>query len=290
MAYFADGMTDQLAAALSDAGLKVVGRASVLSAQAKHLSDQDAGRALGASMILHGRIGRAANRLRVWTQLVNAADGAAITTKTYDTTMTDVFGVQDELARAIAAALRPSVAAPRDARPAHSARGTEDVQAYEFYLKGNYYSDRDHPDLAVASYRQAIARDPQFAPAMAALSIAYSILAQEGIGGGDTSDARAREFARQALALDSLLPLAHQALGKALANDLRFAESLAEMKRAADLAPDNAAILGDYGWSTWHRRPAGRGTRAQPSSDGPRSLVARRVDQRAIQLLHGRKV
>ena len=247
MAYFADGMTDQLAAALSDAGLKMVGRASVLLVQARHLSDQDAGRALGASMILHGRVGRDANRLRVWTQLVNAADGAAITTKTYDTTMTNVFGVQDELARAIAAALRPSMASTAGAPAGHSTRGTEDVHAYEFYLKGNYYSDRDHPDLAVASYRQAIARDPKFAPATAAISIAYSMLAAEGIGSGDTSNARARELARQALTLDSLLPLAHVALSTALASDLRFAESLAEMKRAVDLAPDNAEVLANYG-------------------------------------------
>ena len=73
------------------------------------------------------------------------------------------------------------------------------------------------------------------------------MLAQEGIGSSDTSDVRARELARRALALDSLLPLAHQALGKALANDLRFAESLAEMKRAADLAPDNGLVLAGYG-------------------------------------------
>ena len=129
-------MTDQLAAALGDAGLKVVGRASVLAVEAKHLSDQDAGRALGASMILHGRVGRAANRLRVWTQLVNAADGAAITTKAYDTTMTDVFGVQDELARTIAAALRPRVAAWPGVPHAHSARGTRGCSGVRVLSKG----------------------------------------------------------------------------------------------------------------------------------------------------------
>jgi serine/threonine-protein kinase len=247
MAYFADGMTDQLAAALGDAGLRVIGRASVLSVQEKHLSDQEAGRALGASMILHGRVARAADRLRVWTQLTNAADGAAIATKTYDTTMTNVFGVQDGLARAIAAALRPSVASPAVATSARSARGTDDLQAYDAYLKGNYYADRSRPDRAVVAYGEAIARDPKFAQATAMLSIAYARLASTGTGGSESTYARARELARQALALDSLLPSAHSAWGQSLANDLRFAESLPEFQRASDLAPDNPNHLLAYG-------------------------------------------
>jgi eukaryotic-like serine/threonine-protein kinase len=246
MAYFADGMTDELSAALGDAGLRVIGRASVLAVQARHLSDQDAGRALGAGMILHGRVARAADRLRVWTQLINAADGAAIATKAYDTTMTNMFAVQDGLARVIAAALRPSVSPSAAVTPSRSARGTDDVQAYEAFLKGNYYLDGYHPSPAIAAYRQAIARDPKFAQAFAALSKAYSTLAEQGAAAGDSTYARARELAVQALALDSLLPAAHDAFGKVLSNDLRLADALNETKRASDLAPDNAEYLVTY--------------------------------------------
>ena len=246
MAYFADGMTDELSAALGDAGLKIVGRASVLAVQSKHLSDQEAGKALGAGMILHGRVARSVDRLRVWTQLVNAADGAAIATKTYDTTMTNVFAVQDGLAHAIAAALRPSVSLSPGATPRHSGHGTDDVQAYELFLKGNYYADRQHPELAIASYKGAIARDPKFARAVAAAAVAYTLLASAGTVGGDTAYARVREFASRALALDSLSAAAHSAWAFVLSNDLRFNEALAEQKRASDLDPDNVEYLGAY--------------------------------------------
>ncbi len=246
MAYFADGMTDELSAALGDAGLKIVGRASVLAAQSKHLSDQEAGKALGAGMILHGRVARSVDRLRVWTQLVSAADGAAIATKTYDTTMSDVFAVQDGLAHAIAAALRPSVSSSPAVTPQHSGHGTDDVQAYELFLKGNYYVDRQHPELAIASYKEAIARDPKFARAVAGAAVAYTVLASAGTAGSDTAYARVREFASRALALDSLSAAAHSAWAFVLSNDLRFNEALAEQKRASDLDPDNTEYLGDY--------------------------------------------
>jgi serine/threonine-protein kinase len=245
MAYFADGMTDELSAALSEAGLRVVGRASVLTVQVKHLSDQEAGKALGASMILHGRVARAADRLRVWTQLVNAVDGAAIVTKAYDTTTANVFAVQDGLSHAIASALRRTVARSPTASP-RANRGTDDVVAYEAYLKGNYYMDRSHPELAVEAYRRALARDSTFAPAIAGLSLAYSSFAQMGVIARDSAHASSNALAQRALALDSLLPAAHEAWARALGDDWRFTHAVREAKRASDLAPDNSEYLLSY--------------------------------------------
>jgi TolB-like protein/Tfp pilus assembly protein PilF len=245
MAFFADGMTEELATALSHVGIRVAARSSVATAQARHLSDRDASKLLGVQMLLHSSVRRAGQRLRVWTQLVNGQDGIALWTRTYDTTLTDVFHVQDDLAQKIAAELEPSLSG-RVATSAQSVRGTNDRDAYDFYLRARYYNDRLDALRAISYADSAISRDPEYARAYALLARAYSSLSFLGSVSMDSIGPQLRRAAQRALELGPNLAEARAAMGSALAADNRFADAEAEMKRGLAIEPDNVDLHLEY--------------------------------------------
>ena len=245
MAFFADGMTEELATALSRVGIRVAARSSVAATQARHLSDRDASKLLGVQMLLHSSVRRAGQRLRVWTQLVNGKDGIALWTRTYDTTLTDVFHVQDDLAQKIAAELEPSLSG-RVATSAQAARGTNDRDAYDFYLRAHYYNDRLDAQRAIAYADSAIRRDPSYARAYALLARAYSSLSFLGSISMDSIGPQQRRAAQRSLELDPNLAEAHVAMASALAADNRFADSELEMKRGLAIEPENVDLHFEY--------------------------------------------
>jgi serine/threonine-protein kinase len=246
MAFFADGMTDQLATALSQAGIRVAGRASVGAVQARGTSDAEAARILGVTMLLHGKVRRSGERLRVWAQLVNAKDGIALWTETYDTTLTDVFRVQDDVARLIVKELRPTLGPARVSASSQWARGTTDLQAYELFLKGRYYTDRLDGQRATEALTAAVARDPKYARAYAQLARAYASFAFLGVGSSDSIHALERDAAERAVQLEPTLAEAHAAMGATLVSEWRFAEAEAEFKRGLTLDPDNQDLNFEY--------------------------------------------
>ena len=139
--YFSEGMTDELSNALSRVpGLRVASRTSTYAFKDRHgLDIKQIGRRLGVGAVLEGSVRRDGRRLRLSAQLTNTADGLTIWSNSYEREMTDVFDVQDSLAHAIVAALRPRLG-QQAAVPAHAAAGrTGDMQAYDLYLKGRYY-------------------------------------------------------------------------------------------------------------------------------------------------------
>jgi serine/threonine-protein kinase len=247
--YFSDGLTDELAHALSGIpGLRVAGRTSSYSFKGKAVAAQEIGRALGVEALIDGTVRRAGQRLRVTTQLVSTADGTVLSDSVYERQAADVFAVQDELTHAMVAALGPSLApalrarARDSARTAELRRGTSDETAYDLYLKGRYYFNARGTDnlmRAAAAFRQAIARDPRFARAYAGLSMTYGVLPNYAPSPDDTLLSRAIAYAEHAVALDSTLGEAHGALGQAYAFELRLREALAEQRKFAELDPTN---------------------------------------------------
>jgi serine/threonine-protein kinase len=244
MAFFGDGMAYELATALSQAGIRVAGRASVAAIQAKHTADQEAGRLLGVETLLRGSVRRDGPRLRVWTQLVNSSDGIAVWTRTYDTTLTNVFNVQDDLARGIVMELQQRLGVASTIRK--SSRGTNDFAAYELFMKGRYYTDKFQADRAISALTAAVAKDPNFARAYAKLARAYGALSSGGIVSADSTRQLQWRAAQRALELDSTLAESHAAVGAALSDQWRFAESEAAYRRAVTLEPDNPDILSGY--------------------------------------------
>src|SRR5688500_6208385 len=170
--YLRDGITEDITTELSKIqGLKTFSRAMVLAYRDKPVTAGQVGKELGASYVLAGSLRRAGARLRINTQLVDAATDFPLWSERYDREMQDVFEVQDEIAHKIAAALRITLS-PQEQK-ALSAKPTENLQAYDLYLRGRNYARRvGRQDLqfALQMYENAVALDPEFAVAHAAVA------------------------------------------------------------------------------------------------------------------------
>jgi serine/threonine protein kinase/predicted Zn-dependent protease len=170
--YLRDGITEDITTELSKIkGVKTFSRAMVLSYRDKSVTAGQVGKELGASYVLAGSLRRAGARLRINAQLVDAATDFPLWSERYDREMKDVFEVQDEIAQKIAAALRITLS-PQE-QQALSAKPTEDLQAYDLYLRGRNYARRvGRQDLqfALQMYENAVALDPEFALAHAGLA------------------------------------------------------------------------------------------------------------------------
>lgn len=189
MAFFADGMSDELSTALSRVpGVRVAARASTQAFNGTRLTPRDIGGRLHVETLLYGNVRRSGNRLRVWTQLVSTSTEQSIWTATYDTTLSDVFDLQDRLARTIVDTLRINLGGVSSGTTiALAPRGTTDLQAYDDYLKGHFYATRKDASMlrAIEYFKRAIERDPSFARAHAALAGQYTKLPILGIHDAD---------------------------------------------------------------------------------------------------------
>jgi len=169
--YLRDGITEDITTELSKIkGLKTFSRAMVLAYRDKSVTAGQVGKELGASYVLVGSLRRAGARLRINAQLVDAATDFPLWSERYDREMKDVFEVQDEIAQKIASALRITLS-PQE-QQALSAKPTENLQAYDLYLRGRNYARRvGRQDLqfALQMYENAVALDPEFALAHAGL-------------------------------------------------------------------------------------------------------------------------
>src|SRR5258705_3638755 len=170
--YLRDGITEDITTELSKIKeLKTFSRAMVLAYRDKSVTAGQVGKELGASYVLVGSLRRAGTRLRINAQLVDAATDFPLWSERYDREMKDVFEVQDEIAEKIAAALRITLS-PQE-QQALSAKPTEDLQAYDLYLRGRNYArqvGRQDLQFALQMYENAVALDPDFALAHAGLA------------------------------------------------------------------------------------------------------------------------
>lgn len=170
--YLRDGITEDITTELSKIRrLKTFSRANVLPYRDKLVTPSQIGREIGASYVLVGSLRRAGNRLRINAQLIDASTDFPLWSERYDREMEDVFAVQDEIASKIAAALRITLS-PQE-QQALAAKPTENLQAYDLYLRGRNYARRvGRQDLQVAlqMYENAVALDPDFSLAHAAVA------------------------------------------------------------------------------------------------------------------------
>lgn len=170
--YLRDGITEDITTELSKIQrLKTFSRAMVLAYRDKPVTAGQVGKELGASYVLLGSLRRAGNRLRINAQLVDAATDFPIWSERYDREMADVFEVQDEIASKIASALRITLS-PKE-KEALAAKPTENLHAYDLYLRGRNFArrvGRQDMQFALQMYENAVALDPQFAVAHAAIA------------------------------------------------------------------------------------------------------------------------
>ena len=254
--YFSDGMTDELANALSKLpGLRVASRTSAYAFKGKKDADVgEIGRKLHVQAILEGTVRRSGDRLRVGAQLTNVSDGFAIWSDTYERRTSDIFAVQDDIARAIATALKLKLG-DSAADLASTSHGTESVDAYDSFLRGRYlWNRRGAANLrrALAYFEESIARDPRFARAYAGLAITYAILPEYTDAVPRDALAKTRSAATRALALDSTLAEAHTALGLAAVHAWDFRAGEAEYQKAIALDPQYPTAHQWYGELLYH--------------------------------------
>lgn len=170
--YLRDGITEDITTELSKINkLKTFSRAVVMPYRDKQVTAGQVGKELGASYVLTGSLRRAGNRLRINAQLVDAATDFPLWSERYDREMEDVFAVQDEIASKIAAALRITLS-PQE-QQALAAKPTENLHAYDLYLRGRNFArrvGRQDMQFALQMYENAVALDPEFAIAHAAIA------------------------------------------------------------------------------------------------------------------------
>jgi serine/threonine protein kinase/Tfp pilus assembly protein PilF len=170
--YLRDGITEDILTDLSKIkGLNVFPRTTVLSFRDQKATAADVCRQLRADYALEGSLRRAGNRLRINTQLVDAATGFPTWSERYDREMSDIFEVQDEIAHKIAEALRITLTPQEQA--ALAAKPTENLQAYDLYLRGRSYARRrtlQDMEFALQMFENAVVLDPNFALAYAAIA------------------------------------------------------------------------------------------------------------------------
>jgi non-specific serine/threonine protein kinase len=170
--YLRDGITEDLITDLSKIrGLNIFSRPTVLPYRDKPVTPTQIGQQLGAAHVLTGSLRRAGTRLRINTQLVDTRTDFPLWSERYDREMKDVFEVQDEIARSIAEALRITLS-PQE-QEALATKPTDNLQAYDLYLKGKSYArrlTRQDLDFALQMFENAVAMDPNFAIAHAAIA------------------------------------------------------------------------------------------------------------------------
>jgi non-specific serine/threonine protein kinase len=167
--YFRDGMTEDIITELSKIKhLRVFPRPEMLAYRDKPTSPAQVGQELDATYVLSGSLRRAGNRLRITAQLVETRTRHSVWVERYDREMADVFEVQDEMARKIAQALRITLSPQEEAHLAQ--KPTEDLQAYDYFLRGRNYLRLENFDHALQMFEQAVERDPKFALAYAGIA------------------------------------------------------------------------------------------------------------------------
>jgi TolB-like protein/Tfp pilus assembly protein PilF len=258
-AYFANGIQDEILTKLASiADLKVISRTSTAKYKSKPEDLKTVSQQLGVATVLEGSVQKAGDKVRVNVQLIDARADSHLWAKSYDRDMTDVFAVESEVAQEIADSLQAKLS-PAEATTLATAP-TKDTAAYDLFLKGEYEErladsslEAESFDRAAAWYRQAIARDPNFALAMARL-VQNRIQRHWFIEQMSEAElAQMRSVAERAVALAPNLAQVHVALGQFYYHGYRqYEQALAEFERALQLQPNASTALEYSGYV--HRR------------------------------------
>ena len=199
--YFADGMVEEIITALSRIRwLFVIARNSSFTYKGWSVDVKQVGRELGVRYVLEGSVRKAAGRVRITAQLIDALNGAHLWADRFDGSLEDVFDLQDKVASSVAGVIEPALQAAETARS--TARPTADLTAYDLYLRAYamVWSSAAQIPEALILLERAIARDPQYGPALASAAHCYSRRCNDGRSADPALDrVKAIDLARRAL-------------------------------------------------------------------------------------------
>jgi len=241
--YFCDGMTDDIITKLSKLKkLKVISRTSVMQYKNTDKNIKEIGQALGVASILEGSLQKEKDKIRVNVQLINVEDDFHLWAETYNRELESVFDIQDEISRSITEALRIELMGKEKVFLVK--RYTENLEAYNLYLKGRYFWNKRTEEgykKSLEYFKQAIEKDPTYALAYAGIADYYNLLGYYDYLPPKEVFPRAEAAAKKALRIDDTLAEAHNSLAFVKENyDWDWEGAEREYKRAIEFNPSYA--------------------------------------------------
>jgi adenylate cyclase len=238
--YFSDGISEDITTDLSKvSALEVIARNTAFTFKGQSVDVCDVARRLGVSHVLEGSVRKVGDRVRITAQLIEGKSGGHVWAERYDRDLTDIFAIQDEISKAIVAALK--VRLLPEEKKAIEQRGTSSVEAYNLYLLARqYWVTGNHGDMrreerAMRICARAVEIDAYYAQAWALLAIAQSNL-RYGFGCKIDDGYVA---AHTALAIDASIAEAHCVLARRLEEQGREDDASAELQKGLTLSPDS---------------------------------------------------
>lgn len=256
--YFTDGVTEEILTNLARVeDLRVIARASVMPYRDTDRSDPEIAEELDVDHILEGSVRREDDRVRIAARLVDVSTNAQVWAESYDRRLEDVFAVQTDIATRVADALEAELSTEVAERIERAP--TEDLEAYNFYLRGRYYWHRRTEDDLLESarfFQRAVEHDSSYARAWSGLADAYAVLAFYDYLPPMEAYPRAKEAATRALEVDETLGEAHASLGYiTLYHDWDAARAETAFRRAIELNPSYSVA---HQWYANHLVATGR--------------------------------
>jgi serine/threonine-protein kinase len=239
--YLSDGITESLINSLSQLpNLRMIARTSAQRYKGRDVDPQTVARELGVQAVLTGRVVRRGDSLSISAELVDARDNSHIWGEQYNRRVSDILVVQQEIAREIAERLRLRLTGEERRRVTRNY--TENVEAYQLYLKGRYFWNKRTAEglkKGISYFNEAVEKDPSYALAYVGLADSYSLLSDYGWLPPNEAYPQAKTAAMQALALDERLAEAHTVLGLIKSSyDWDWTGAESEYRRAIELNPN----------------------------------------------------
>ena len=237
--YFADGMTDELITELAKFNaVRVISRTSVMRFKNTDKSLPEIAKSLNVDAVVEGSVQRVGDRVKINARLLQARTDQELWARSYERDLSDVLGLQHEVAEAIAGSIEVTLTPASGSQKLRSV----DPVAHEAYLKGLYYWNKRTPEglkRALQYFQQAIDRDPNYALAYAGLSYTYAFAPELGLPSESARESQ-RAAALKAVELDDSLPEAHTALAGAYQNEWDWGGAELQYKRTIQLNPNYA--------------------------------------------------
>ncbi|MEE9166389.1 MAG: protein kinase [Candidatus Neomarinimicrobiota bacterium] len=250
--FFSDGITEDIITQISKIGdLKVIARTSVVQYKNTQTRIRDIGKELGVATVLEGSVRRSGRRIRIVGQLIDVNTEENLWAETYDRDLSDIFAIQSDVARKIALALKATLT-PEEKKNIER-QPTKNMEAYDYFLRGNDYSDRSLVEgdrrIAVQMYEKAIELDPKFALAYAKLSRGHAAMYWFHYDRTDERLVKAKSAANKSLELEPDLPEAHIALGYYYYwGFLDYGNALEQFDIAQKSQPNNSDLWASIGY------------------------------------------
>jgi adenylate cyclase len=260
--YFSDGISEDITTDLSKvSALEVIARNTAFTFKGQSVDVCDVAKKLGVSHVLEGSVRKAGSRVRITAQLIDGRTGGHVWADRFDRNLDDIFAIQDEISKAIVAALRLKLL-PEE-KKAIEQRGTTNVEAYNLYLLARQYwvtgnhGDRRREERVMRICKRAVELDPYYAQAWALLAIAQSSLRYNF--GQQVDDGHAA--AHTAIAIDPTIAEAHLPMVKRLQERRQFDRAAAEMEAAIQLGPESWEVNKEAGRFYLSKRDVAAATR-----------------------------